>query len=324
MLTDNEILESAQQTLKIEAESLKDLIPLLNSDFANATKAVFECKGRLIVSGIGKSANVAHKIVATLNSTGTPAVFMHAADAIHGDLGIVLKDDIVMILSNSGNSPEIKALLPFIKSRGNKVIAIVGNLKSDLGQKSDWVFNSSVKKEACSNNLAPTSSTTAQMALGDALAVALINMRGFTSIDFAKSHPGGALGKKFYLKIDEIVAKNERPQVKLSSTINEVIYEMSSKRLGATAVVKEEKVIGIITDGDIRRMIEKTKDLTNVKAQDIMGNNPLSLPLGALASEAMRIVKEKNIMHLVIVDEQNKYVGIIHLHDLINEGISEE
>ena len=324
MLTDNEILESAQQTLKIEAESLKDLIPLLNSDFANATKAVFECKGRLIVSGIGKSANVAHKIVATLNSTGTPAVFMHAADAIHGDLGIVLKDDIVMILSNSGNSPEIKALLPFIKSRGNKVIAIVGNLKSDLGQKSDWVFNSSVKKEACSNNLAPTSSTTAQMALGDALAVALINMRGFTSIDFAKSHPGGALGKKFYLKIDEIVAKNERPQVKLSSTINEVIYEMSSKRLGATAVVKEEKVIGIITDGDIRRMIEKTKDLTNVKAQDIMGNNPLSLPLGALASEAMRIVKQKNIMHLVIVNEQNKYVGIIHLHDLINEGISEE
>ena len=324
MLTDNEILESAQQTLKIEAESLKDLIPLLNSDFANATKAVFECKGRLIVSGIGKSANVAHKIVATLNSTGTPAVFMHAADAIHGDLGIVLKDDIVMILSNSGNSPEIKALLPFIKSRGNKVIAVVGNLKSDLGQKSDWVFNSSVKKEACSNNLAPTSSTTAQMVLGDALAVALINMRGFTSVDFAKSHPGGALGKKFYLKIDEIVAKNERPQVKLSSTINEVIYEMSSKRLGATAVVKEDKVIGIITDGDIRRMIEKTKDLTNVKAQDIMGNNPLSLPLGALASEAMRIVKEKNIMHLVIVDEQNKYVGIIHLHDLINEGISEE
>ena len=324
MLTDNEILESAQQTLKIEAESLKDLIPLLNSDFANATKAVFECKGRLIVSGIGKSANVAHKIVATLNSTGTPAVFMHAADAIHGDLGIVLKDDIVMILSNSGNSPEIKALLPFIKSRGNKVIAVVGNLKSDLGQKSDWVFNSSVKKEACSNNLAPTSSTTAQIALGDALAVALINMRGFTSVDFAKSHPGGALGKKFYLKIDEIVAKNERPQVKLSSTINEVIYEMSSKRLGATAVVKEDKVIGIITDGDIRRMIEKTKDLTNVKAQDIMGNNPLSLPLGALASEAMRIVKEKNIMHLVIVDEQNKYVGIIHLHDLIYEGISEE
>ncbi len=324
MLTDNEILESAQQTLKIEAESLKDLIPLLNSDFANATKAVFECKGRLIVSGIGKSANVAHKIVATLNSTGTPAVFMHAADAIHGDLGIVLKDDIVMILSNSGNSPEIKALLPFIKSRGNKVIAVVGNLKSDLGQKSDWVFNSSVKKEACSNNLAPTSSTTAQMALGDALAVALINMRGFTSVDFAKSHPGGALGKKFYLKIDEIVAKNERPQVKLSSTINEVIYEMSSKRLGATAVVKEDKVIGIITDGDIRRMIEKTKGRTNVKAQDIMGNNPLSLPLGALASEAMRIVKEKNIMHLVIVDEQNKYVGIIHLHDLINEGISEE
>jgi arabinose-5-phosphate isomerase len=204
-------------------------------------KAVYNCKGRLIISGIGKSANVAHKIVATLNSTGTPAVFMHAADAIHGDLGIVLEEDIVMLLSNSGNSPEIRSLLPFIKSRGNRVIGVVGNLESDLGQQSDWILNASIEREACSHNLAPTSSTTAQMALGDALAVALINLRGFTRGDFARSHPGGSLGKQLYLKVDELALKNEKPLVQLDSGINEVIYEMSSKRLGATAVLKDKK-----------------------------------------------------------------------------------
>lgn len=324
MLSDNEILNSAKQTLNIEAESLMGLIPLLTDDFVNAVKAVYECKGRLIVSGIGKSANVAHKIVATLNSTGTPAVFMHAADAIHGDLGIVLKDDIVMVLSNSGNSPEIKALVPFIQSRGNKVIGVVGNLNSDLGKRSDWILNCAVEKEACSNNLAPTSSTTAQMALGDALAVALINMRGFTSVDFAKSHPGGALGKKLYLKVDEIVEKNDKPEVSVDANITEVIYEMSSKRLGATAVLDGDKVVGIITDGDIRRMIEKTKDLTNVKASDIMGHNPVSLQLGTLASDAMQIVKEKNITQIIVVNESGVYAGMVHLHDLIKEGISED
>lgn len=324
MLSDNEILNSAKQTLNIEAESLTGLIPLLTSDFVEAAKALYSSKGRLIVSGIGKSANVANKIVATLNSTGTPAVFMHAADAIHGDLGIVLKDDIVMVLSNSGNSPEIKSLVPFIQSRGNKVIGVVGNLNSDLGKKADWVLNCSVEREACSNNLAPTSSTTAQMALGDALAVALINMRGFTSVDFAKSHPGGALGKMLYLKVDEIVEKNDKPQVDVSANVTEVIYEMSSKRLGATAVTKGIEVVGIITDGDIRRMIEKTKDLTNVNAEDIMGQNPVSLPLGTLASEAMQIVKEKNITQLIVVNQEGKYAGMVHLHDLIKEGISEE
>ncbi len=324
MLSDNEILNSAKQTLNIEAKSLMGLIPLLTDDFVNAVKAVYECKGRLIVSGIGKSANVAHKIVATLNSTGTPAVFMHAADAIHGDLGIVLKDDIVMVLSNSGNSPEIKALVPFIQSRGNKVIGVVGNLNSDLGKRSDWILNCAVEQEACSNNLAPTSSTTAQMALGDALAVALINLRGFTSVDFAKSHPGGALGKKLYLKVDEIVEKNEKPEVSVDANITEVIYEMSSKRLGATAVSDEDKVVGIITDGDIRRMIEKTKDLTNVKASDIMGHNPVSLQLGTLASDAMQIVKEKNITQIIVVNETGAYTGMVHLHDLIKEGISED
>lgn len=324
MLSDNEILNSAKQTLNIEAESLMGLIPLLTNDFVNAVKAVYECKGRLIVSGIGKSANVAHKIVATLNSTGTPAVFMHAADAIHGDLGIVLKEDIVMVLSNSGNSPEIKALVPFIQSRGNKVIGVVGNLNSDLGKRSNWILNCAVEQEACSNNLAPTSSTTAQMALGDALAVALINMRGFTSVDFAKSHPGGALGKKLYLKVDEIVEKNDKPQVSFYANITEVIYEMSSKRLGATAVLDGDKIVGIITDGDIRRMIERTKDLTNVKASDIMGHNPVSLQLGTLASDAMQIVKEKNITQIIVVNESGAYAGMVHLHDLIKEGISED
>jgi arabinose-5-phosphate isomerase len=324
LLTDKEILNSAKQTLKIEVESLQGLIPLLNEDFINSVKAVYTCKGRLIVGGIGKSANVAHKIVATLNSTGTPAVFMHAADAIHGDLGIVLEDDIVMLLSNSGNSPEIRSLLPFIKSRGNKVIGVVGNLKSDLGQKSDWVLNASIKREACSNNLAPTSSTTAQMALGDALAVALINMRGFTPVDFAKSHPGGALGKKLYLKIDDLAIKNKKPSVHPDADINEVIYEMSSKRLGATAVVKDKKVIGVITDGDIRRMIQKTKDLTNVKASDLMGKNPVSLLCGTLGSEAMKIANKKNITQIIVLDDKDLYFGMIHLHDLINEGISED
>lgn len=324
MLTDNEILNSAKQTLNIEAESLLGLVPKLTNDFVEAAKAVYACKGRLIVSGIGKSANVAHKIVATLNSTGTPAVFMHAADAIHGDLGIVLEHDIVMVLSNSGNSPEIKVLVPFIKSRGNKVIGVVANAESDLGKKSDWILNCAVDREACSNNLAPTSSTTAQMALGDALAVALINMRGFTSTDFAKSHPGGALGKMLYLKVDEIVAKNEAPKVTPSALINEVIYEMSSKRLGATAVVENNKVLGIITDGDLRRMIEKNQNLTGLTAQNIMGTNPQTLTMGALAVEAMQIVKAKNINQLVLVKSNGDYAGMIHLHDLINEGISED
>jgi len=324
LLTDNEILNSARQTLRIEFESLKGLIPLLNQDFVNSVKAIYSCKGRLIISGIGKSANVAHKIVATLNSTGTPAVFMHAADAIHGDLGIVLEEDIVMLLSNSGNSPEIRSLLPFIKARGNRIIGVVGNLESDLGQKSDWILNASVKREACSNNLAPTSSTTAQMALGDALAVALINIRGFTSVDFARSHPGGALGKKLYLKIDELALKNEKPMVQFDSDINEVIYEMSSKRLGATAVLKDKKLIGIITDGDIRRMIEKTKNLTNIKASDIMGKNPVSLDTGTLANTAIKMIKQKNITQIIVTDQGGCYFGMVHLHDLINEGLSEQ
>lgn len=323
MLSETEIIQSAKQTLTIEAESLLGLIPNLNHNFVQAATAIYNCKGRVIVSGIGKSANVANKIVATFNSTGTPAVFMHAADAIHGDLGIVQDDDIVIVLSNSGNSPEIKYLLPFIKSRGNKVISVVGKQDSFLAQKSDWVLNSYVEREACSNNLAPTSSTTAQMALGDALAVVLINMRGFSSTDFAKSHPGGALGKQLYLKVDDILSQHQSPFVTELATVQEVIFEMSNKRLGATAVVKDSNVVGIITDGDLRRMIEKNADLTNIQAKDIMGANPVTVESGTLAIEAMRLVNKKNISQLIITNTDGSYLGMIHIHDLINEGISE-
>lgn len=323
MLTDKEIIESAKQTLEIEANSLLGLVAHLTNDFVNAVKEIYNGKGRVIVSGIGKSANVANKIVATLNSTGTPAVFMHAADALHGDLGVVLEHDIVIVISNSGNSPEIKVLVPFIKSRGNKVIAIVGKMDSFLAEHSDFVLNSFVEREACTNNLAPTSSTTAQMALGDALAVALINIRGFSSEDFAKSHPGGALGKKLYLKVDEIIEGQDKPVVLATSTLKEVIYEMSSKRLGATAVVENEKVIGMVTDGDIRRMLGEQSDISAIKAADIMGENPKSIQTGSLAVEAMELIKTNNITQVIIVDHSGCYKGMLHLHDLIKEGISE-
>lgn len=323
MQTDKEIIQSAQQTLEIEAKSLLDLVPLLTDDFVGATRSIFECKGRVIVSGIGKSANVANKIVATLNSTGTPAVFMHAADALHGDLGVVLDNDIVVIISNSGDSPEIKVLVPFIKNRGNKIIAIVGKETSYLALNSNFILNSKVEREACTNNLAPTSSTTAQMALGDALAVALINMRGFTSEDFAKSHPGGALGKRLFLKIDEVLNRNAKPAVKQSATLKEVIYEMSSKRLGATAVLEEGKVVGVITDGDIRRMLETTDDISNVTAESMMAGNPKTILFNSLAVHAFQVLKENNITQLIGVDEAGLYVGMLHLHDLIKEGITE-
>jgi arabinose-5-phosphate isomerase len=323
LLTDKEIIESAKQTLEIEANSLLGLVAHLTNDFVNAVKEIYNGKGRVIVSGIGKSANVANKIVATLNSTGTPAVFMHAADALHGDLGVVLEHDIVIVISNSGNSPEIKVLVPFIKSRGNKVIAIVGKMDSFLAEHSDFVLNSFVEREACTNNLAPTSSTTAQMALGDALAVALINIRGFSSEDFAKSHPGGALGKKLYLKVDEIIEGQDKPVVLATSTLKEVIYEMSSKRLGATAVVENEKVIGMVTDGDIRRMLGEQSDISAIKAADIMGENPKSIQTGSLAVEAMELIKTNNITQVIIVDHSGCYKGMLHLHDLIKEGISE-
>lgn len=323
MLTDKKILQSAKETLKIEANSLLGLIPLLNQNFIDAVREIYNSKGRVIVSGIGKSANVANKIVATLNSTGTPAVFMHAADALHGDLGIVLEHDIAIVISNSGNSPEIKVLVPFIKSRGNKVIAIVGKQDSFLAINADYTLNSYVEKEACSNNLAPTSSTTAQMAIGDALAVALIDVRGFSSEDFAKSHPGGALGKRLFLTVEEIISKSGKPKVNDDASLKEVIYEMSSKRLGATAVFKDDQIVGMITDGDIRRMLEDVSDVTKVKAFDIMGVNPKKILSTSLAVDAMELIKLNNITQVIVVDEQGYYKGMLHLHELIKEGISE-
>jgi arabinose-5-phosphate isomerase len=323
LLTDKEILQSAKETLKIEAKALLGLITLLNQNFIDAVKCIHSSKGRVIVSGIGKSANVANKIVATLNSTGTPAVFMHAADALHGDLGIVLENDIVIVISNSGNSPEIKVLIPFIKSRGNKVIAIVGKQDSFLAVNADFPLNSFVEKEACGNNLAPTSSTTAQMALGDALAVALIDLRGFSSEDFAKSHPGGALGKRLFLTVEEIIDTSEKPRVNFDASLKEVIYEISSKRLGATAVFKGNEIIGMITDGDIRRMLGDISDVTKVIASDIMCENPKKILSNSLAVDAMEIIKMNNITQVIVVNEQGYYKGMLHLHELIKEGISD-
>jgi len=323
LLTDKEILQSAKETLKIEAKALLGLITLLNQNFIDAVKCIHSSKGRVIVSGIGKSANVANKIVATLNSTGTPAVFMHAADALHGDLGIVLENDIVIVISNSGNSPEIKVLIPFIKSRGNKVIAIVGKQDSFLAVNADFPLNSFVEKEACGNNLAPTSSTTAQMALGDALAVALIDLRGFSSEDFAKSHPGGALGKRLFLTVEEIIDTSEKPKVNFDASLKEVIYEISSKRLGATAVFKGNEIIGMITDGDIRRMLGDISDVTKVIASDIMCENPKKILSNSLAVDAMEMIKINNITQVIVVNEQGYYKGMLHLHELIKEGISD-
>jgi len=323
LLTDKEILQSAKETLKIEAKALLGLITLLNQNFIDAVKCIHSSKGRVIVSGIGKSANVANKIVATLNSTGTPAVFMHAADALHGDLGIVLENDIVIVISNSGNSPEIKVLIPFIKSRGNKVIAIVGKQDSFLAVNADFPLNSFVEKEACGNNLAPTSSTTAQMALGDALAVALIDLRGFSSEDFAKSHPGGALGKRLFLTVEEIIDTSEKPKVNFDASLKEVIYEISSKRLGATAVFKGNEIIGMITDGDIRRMLGDISDVTKVIASDIMCENPKKILSNSLAVDAMEMIKMNNITQVIVVNEQGYYKGMLHLHELVKEGISE-
>ena len=274
----------------------------------------------MIITGIGKSAIIANKIVATLNSTGTPSVFMHAADAIHGDLGLILKDDIVICISKSGNTPEIKVLIPLLKNSGNSLIAITGNMKSMLAEQADFVFNSYVEKEACPNNLAPTTSTTAQLVIGDALAVCLLEMRGFSSDDFAKYHPGGALGKKLFLRVRDILALNEKPEVSPDASIKKVIIEISEKRLGVTAVTKDEKIVGIITDGDLRRMLAETEDFSQLSAEDIMSKNPKSITINAMAIEAMEIM-DKNEISQLIVEDHGRYAGVIHIHDLIKEGI---
>ncbi len=316
----DKIIELAKSTLTIEADSIRNLLNYINTDFVACVQLIYESKGRVVVTGIGKSAIIAQKIVATFNSTGTPAIFMHAADAIHGDLGTIQQDDIVICISKSGNTPEIKVLAPLLKIGGNKLIALVGNIESYLAKQADYILNSTVDKEACPNNLAPTSSTTAQLAMGDALAVCLLDYRGFSSKDFAKYHPGGALGKKLYLKVSDISSQNETPQVKPGDSIKAVILEISSKRLGATAVIDNDVLVGVITDGDLRRMLEKSDSINDLKASDIMNKTPKRIEADELAINAMLLLEQNNITQLIVTDK-GKYQGFVHLHDLLKEGI---
>jgi len=314
------ILSIAKETIDIESKAISNLSKLLNEDFANAVQLIYKSKGRVIITGIGKSAIIATKIVATLNSTGTPAIFMHAADAIHGDLGLILKDDVVICISKSGNTPEIKVLVPLIRNAGNKMIAITGNKDSYLGQQVNYVLNTFVQKEACPNNLAPTTSTTAQLVIGDALAICLLNLRGFSSKDFAKYHPGGLLGKKLYLRVHDLSSLNQKPVVTPESNIAKVIVEITEKLMGVTAVVEKDKIVGIVTDGDLRRMLTKVTDISGLTAKDIMTKNPKRIDSNAMAVDAMDIMENFGISQL-LVEENNKYVGVVHLHDLIKEGI---
>lgn len=316
----DKIIELAKTTLNIEADSVRNLQNYINEDFAAIVKLIYGSTGRVIITGIGKSAIIAQKIVATMNSTGTPSIFMHAADAIHGDLGTIQKDDVVICISKSGNTPEIKVLVPLLKTGGNKLIALVGNTDSYLAKQADHVLNSTVEKEACPNNLAPTSSTTAQLAMGDALAVCLLDCRDFTSNDFAKYHPGGALGKKLYLKVGDIASQNQKPQVGLNDSIKSVIMEISSKRLGAAAVIDNGLLAGVITDGDLRRMLEKTDSISSLKASDIMNKTPKLIEAEELAVNALTMLEKYNITQLIVTDK-GKYHGLVHLHDLLKEGI---
>ncbi|WP_298494640.1 KpsF/GutQ family sugar-phosphate isomerase [uncultured Algibacter sp.] len=314
------IINIAKQTIEMESKAIFNLSSLITDDFAEATQLIYNSKGRVIITGIGKSAIIANKIVATLNSTGTPAIFMHAADAIHGDLGLILKDDVVICISKSGNTPEIKVLIPLIKSANNKMIAITGNKDSFLGQQANYILNTYVEKEACPNNLAPTTSTTAQLVMGDALAVSLLELRGFSSNDFAKYHPGGALGKKLYLRVQDISSVNEKPKVSPTTNIKDIIVEITEKMLGVTAVVEDDKIIGIITDGDLRRMLSKVDDFSNLSAKDIMSTNPKHIKSEAMAIDALDLMEVNGISQL-LVEKNGKYAGVVHLHDLIKEGI---
>lgn len=315
------IHQAAIRTIVLECEAICGLQKFINDDFLKAVETILSGKGRLVVSGIGKSAIIAQKIVATLNSTGSPGLYMHAADAIHGDLGMVQKDDIVMIVSKSGSSPEIKVLVTLIKNFGNTVIAMVGNEDSYLARHADIMLNTTVTEEACPNNLAPTSSTTAQMVMGDALAICLMQEHGFSGDDFARFHPGGLLGKKLYLRVHDLYTENERPKVLAGQNLKEVIVEMTKTRLGVTAVIDEtDRLLGIITDGDLRRMLEKDVSLDRVTAKDIMTAGPKTIPPHELAVEALDKMRKHGITQLAVVDEE-KYLGIVHLHDLIREGL---
>ena len=321
MFSAEQILVNALETIRLEAESVTMLMKYIDASFIEAVRIIHEARGRVVVSGIGKSAVIAQKIVATFNSTGTPALFMHAADAIHGDLGMIQPDDVAIVISKSGNSPEIKVLVPLIKNFGNPVIAICGNETSYLATQANIFLNTTVEKEACPNNLAPTTSTTAQMVMGDALAVCLLDLKGFTEKDFARYHPGGALGKRLYLRVGDMSEANEQPKVNLDSPLREIIFEISRKRLGATAVIDAQGgIAGIITDGDLRRMLEKNENPTQVKAADILTRNPKSIDAGELATEALALMRANNISQLVVTRD-GSYAGMLHIHDLMREGI---
>ncbi|WP_282017545.1 KpsF/GutQ family sugar-phosphate isomerase [Salegentibacter mishustinae] len=314
------ILTAAKETISIEAKAIANLENFIDSEFAEAVEHIYKAKGRVIVTGIGKSAVIATKIVATLNSTGTPAIFMHAADAIHGDLGTIQKDDVVICISKSGNSPEIKVLVPYIKDFKNLLVGITADRDSFLGKESDYVLNSYVEKEACPNNLAPTTSTTAQMVIGDALAICLLKLKGFSRKDFAKYHPGGSLGKKLYLRVSDITAQNMKPQVAPETSVTDAIIEISEKMLGVAAVIENDKIIGIITDGDIRRMLKNNTEFKDLTARDIMSPAPKTIDQDALAVDALEMLEENKISQLLALENQT-YSGVVHIHNLIREGI---
>ena len=320
MKSNNTIVEIAKKAIKNQSKAIKRLADFIDDEFAEATNLIFNLKGRVIVTGVGKSAIIANKIVATLNSTGTPSIFMHAADAIHGDLGTIQHNDVVICISKSGNTPEVKVLVPLIKNSSNKLIAITSNRDSFLGKNADFVLNSYVEKEACPNNLAPTTSTTAQLVIGDALAICLLELREFSSIDFAKFHPGGALGKRLYLRVNDISSINLKPQVNPNDDVKKVIVEISEKMLGITAVVENKKIVGVITDGDIRRMLNKHDNIKDLCAKDIMSKNPKYIVASAMAVEALDLMEANEISQL-LVEKNGLYAGVIHLHDLIKEGI---
>lgn len=315
------IKDAALRTIEMEAAAIAQLSSLLDKKFEKAIDLLADCKGRIVISGIGKSAIIAQKIVATLNSTGSPAIFLHAADAIHGDLGMVQQEDVVIIISKSGESAEIKVLVPLIKNFGNCLMSITGNSESYLANKSDFVFNTTVQQEACPNNLAPTTSTTAQLVMGDVIAVCLMERKGFNAEGFAKFHPGGALGKKLYLRVSDLYVDNEKPQVTTNANIKEVIVEMTKRRLGVTAVTDAEgRLAGIITDGDLRRMLEKTDNIQTIAARDIMTQKPKTISPAEMAVNALDIMRSNSITTLAVV-ENGLYLGILHLHDLVKEGL---
>lgn len=318
-----DIKNVAKKVILEESEAIRNLATYIDDDFEKVVNLIYQSKGRVIVTGIGKSAIIAQKIVATLNSTGTPSVFMHAADAIHGDLGMICHDDVVICISKSGNTPEIKVLIPLIRNVGNEqIVAMVSNMDSFLAKNAAYVLKAQVEKEACPNNLAPTNSTTAQLVLGDALAICLIQCRSFSSRDFAKYHPGGSLGKRLYTRVSDVYDQENTPRVALEDDIRRVILEISGGRLGAVAVTDgQNKLLGIVTDGDLRRMLEKYKDVDGLKAKDIMSVSPKVISEEELAYDAFRLMEKNSITQLVVVGEGNVYKGMVHLHDILREGV---